>query len=314
MRVLHASVITLFILLLSTVAAAQMTDRERASRFLKNETVTAPPVDEPKIDRLKIKFLPEETRECRVGSSNKFEVDVVGIVDRKVDLSDDLTAQQTLLMGFAFGREHCTENSLKPDGRPRGFLVQVSLLPGDPATVTEVDARRLLGFHRGERPYPADNVDGLWDSDQPGLIIGYRNYPKALKAARAYDAQEARERNAVLEQRRQREQKVAARWAAFLKANRVKQVVTIDQLTANPFVYEGQVVAISGMFERMNSRTQGIFSAGGYRFVVSGISTARFTRTGSAVVLAGRVLGNIEVKPGSTEVPHLSLVAIYVAN
>ena len=59
-------------------------------------------------------------------------------------------------------------------------------------------------------------------------------------------------------------------------------------------------VDISGTFERMNSATQGIFSARGNKFVVSGLSTSRFTRTGSLVVLAGRVLGNIEVKPGPT--------------
>jgi hypothetical protein len=159
-----------------------------------------------------------------------------------------------------------------------------------------------------------DEVRGYWRDDKPGIISNYTNYPKALKLSLAYDAQKAREREAALDQQRQAKQKAAAHWAAFLKTNRVKQVVSIDQLTANPFVYQGQVVAIGGTFERMNSPTQGIFSARGYRFVVSGISTARFTRTGSVVVLAGRVLGNIEVKPGPTVLPHLSFVAIYVAN
>lgn len=313
MRILHTSFITLLIVLLATVAAAQMTDAEMASKFLKNGTVPAPPVGEPKIDSSKVKFLPEG--ECSVGFSNKVQIDIVGIVDREVDMSDDPTAQQILQMGFAFGREHCSENT---EVRRLGLQVLVSVFPGDPATITVGDVRTISKAHRNASRYsappPPDKVGGVWDSEKPSLIFGYLNYPKALKEARAYYAQEARERNAALAQRRQAEQKVAARWAAFLKTNRVTHVVTIDQLTANPFVYEGQVVVISGMFERMNSRTQGIFSAGGYRFVVSGISTSRFTRTGSVVVLAGRVLGNIEVKPGSTEVPHLSFVAIYVAD
>lgn len=318
MRILHAPLITLSIVLLATVVAAQ-TDAEMASRFIKNGTVPAPSVDEPKIDPSKVKFLPMGKNICSVGFSNDVEMDVVGIVDREVDMSDDATAQQILLMGFAFGREQCPPRGENFQGVPRGRQVSVSLFPGDPATITVEDVRRILKAHEYygaaySGPPPPDKVDGDWSSDKPSLIFGYRNYPKALKEARAYYAQEARERNAALAQRRQAEQKVAARWSAFLKANRVTHVVTIDQLTANPFVYEGQVVAISGIFERMNSRTQGIFSARGYRFVVSGISTSRFTRTGSVVVLAGRVLGNIEVKPGSTEVPHLSFVAIYVAD
>jgi hypothetical protein len=309
MRILHTSVITLFIVLLATVAAAQKTDAEMASRFLKNGTVPAPPVGEPKIDPSKVKFLPGGKMKCSVGFSNKVEMDTVGIVDREVDMSDDPTAQQILQMGFAFGREHCSENSVNAEGRSRGLQVHVSLFPGDPATITVGDVGKILEAH-ALPPRPPDMVYGVWDSGNPGLIFNYLSYPKALKEARAYYAQEARERNAALAQRRQAEQKVAAQWAAFLKANRVKHVVTIDQLTANPFVYEGQVVAIRGTFEKMNSPTQAVFSAGGHRFVVSGVSTARFTRSGSLVVLAGRVLGNIEVKPGPTLVPHLSFVGV----
>jgi hypothetical protein len=314
MRIFHTSVITLCIVLLATATAAQ-TDAEKAARFLKNGTVAAPPIGEPKINPSKVKFLPRGKGTCSVGFSNGVEMDVVGIVDREIDLSDDPTAQQILLMGFAFGREQCPPHGENFQGVPRSRSVSVSLFPGDPATVTVDDVQKILKAHEYSSysgPPPLDKVDGVWSTENPDLIYGYRNYPKALKEGRAYYAQEERKRTAALEQQRQAEQKIAARWAAFLKTNRVKQVVEIDQLTANPFVYKGQVVAISGFFERMNSPTQGIFLMRGYMFVVSGISTARFTQRGSAVVLAGRVLGNIEVKPGLTVVPHLSFVGLWV--
>lgn len=61
----------------------------------------------------------------------------------------------------------------------------------------------------------------------------------------------------------------------------------------------------------MNSATQGVFSSRDKAFVVSGIPTARFTQQGGMVMLAARVLGNIEIKLpvlGPTLVLHLSFV------
>jgi hypothetical protein len=49
-------------------------------------------------------------------------------------------------------------------------------------------------------------------------------------------------------------------------------------LSANPFVYQNQVVAIYGEFQQMNSATQGLFSSNDKTFVVSAIPTARFTQ------------------------------------
>jgi hypothetical protein len=87
--------------------------------------------------------------------------------------------------------------------------------------------------------------------------------------------------------------------------------VTVEQLAPNPFAFQGQVVAIYGNFQQMNSATQGVFSSRDKAFVVSGIPTARFTQQGGMVMLAARVLGNIEIKLpvlGPTLVPHLSFV------
>jgi hypothetical protein len=298
MRILLTLALTLVLVSIATVAAAVNAQEKLYSGFIPTGTdVAAPPADAPKIDPSKVKFLLRNS--C--GAGPLAWPGVNGIVAAEIDLSDDLKARQLVQMGIAYRLEKCSS-------QPWGFMV--SLRPGDPATFT--DAGKGFEFvGQSLLDYPSDVVTGDWTKDKPGWIGDYRNFPRALKNQQAYLAEEERKRNAVLEQQRQAEQKIAARWAAFLKTNRVKHVVTIDQLTANPFVYQGQVVAIRGTFEKMNSATQGIFSARGHRFVVSGISTSRFTRSGSMVVLAGRVLGNIEVKPGPTLVPHLSFVGVW---
>jgi hypothetical protein len=130
-----------------------------------------------------------------------------------------------------------------------------------------------------------------------------------------YEGEQVKRREAALQQQRQAEQRkqseIAARSSAFVKANGVTHFVTVEQLAPNPFVYKGQVVAICGVFQQMNSATQGVFSSHDQSFVVSGIPTARFTQQRSVVMLAGSVLGNIEIKLpvlGPTLVPHLSFV------
>jgi hypothetical protein len=304
MRILHMLVVTLLIVSLATIAAAQTTGL--IPGFIPNGAdVAAPPADAPKIDPSRVKFL------LRTGCEENLEYSpgVNGVVDQAIDLSDELKAKQLLQMGIAFWQEKCPSFSL----RVNGFYSQVDvyLRWGDPVAFTDVGEG--FGFLKGNiYGYPLDLVSGGLSYKKPGLIVGYRNFQRAFKNQQAYYAEQERQRNAALEQQRQAEQRVAASWAAFAKAHRVKQIVTIDQLTANPFVYQGQVVAISCIFEKMNSATQGIFSVGGDMFLVSGISSSRF-RVRSPVVLAGRVLGNIEVRPGPTLVPHLSFVGIWVA-
>ena len=181
-------------------------------------------------------------------------------------------------------------------------------------TFTSADIQKFLDGrpYRGNTAYDTllDNANGYWRDDKPGLIIGYTNYLKAVKLSLDYDAQKAREREAAVKLQRQAEQlsqdKIAARVSAFVKKNGVKRFVTIQQLTTNPFIYKGQVVALLGVFEQMTSETQGTFSSNDKTFVISGIPTARFTQRRSLVILAVRVLGNIKV--GSMLVPHLSFV------
>ncbi|MEK6303506.1 MAG: hypothetical protein AABO41_22595 [Acidobacteriota bacterium] len=293
MRILHTSVVTFLIISLATIASAQ--GNGLIPGFIPNgTTVAAPPADAPKIDPSKVRFLLAGSCDERMILDNPTQGR--GIVAPEIDLRDELIARQLLQMGITFVLEKC----------PSAKRPYVYLRSGGPAAFT--DAREGFGFV-GRTIYerPLDVVQGGGSNERPGLIVDYLNFPRAYVNQQAYYAEQERQRKAALEQKRQAEQKTAARWAAFLKTNRVKHIVTIDQLTANPFVYQGQVVAVRGSFQRMNSATQGVFSG----FVVSGISTARFTRSGSSVVLAGRVLGNIEVKPGPMLVPHLSFIGVW---
>jgi hypothetical protein len=208
---------------------------------------------------------------------------------------------QLLQMGTTFAQETC------PSPYPFGSI-SVSLTLGDPAKFTDVKNFIPPGQVYGSTKGAGNQLE--WNS--------YTNIPRATRETRIQQirgAAQAKQREAVLEEQRQAEQRkqseIAARSSGFVKANGVAHFVTAEQLAANPFVYQGQVVAIYGAFEQMISATQGLFSSQDKRFVVSGIPTARFTQTGSIVMLAGRVVGNIEIKVpilGPTLVPHLSFV------
>ena len=338
MRILNMLVLTIVILSLAMVATAQTTEGriptyagEIHMGFIKTSTVPVPAAGSTKIDPTKVKFMVKEPCSRRYGfSGGGVEINVMGIVARDVELSDDATAQQLLQMGIAFGRERCpsggefydegvlTRNKDDDYDRLKQRAITLSLFIGDPMTFTSADIQKFFDARarmRGRWMAPAynqllDEVYGYWIDDKPELIINYTNYPKALKLSLAYDAQKAREQEAALERQRQaeklRQDQIAARLSAFVKKNGVKRFVTIQQLTTNPFVYKGQVVALWGVFEQMTSEIQGTFSSNDKTFVVSGIPTARFTQRRSFVILAVRVLGNIEV--GSTLVPHLSFV------
>src|SRR5262249_47541335 len=99
----------------------------------------------------------------------------------------------------------------------------------------------------------------------------------------------------------------------FVKTYGVTHFLTVAQLSANPFVYQGQVVAAYVKFDQMNSATEGLFfeSAGLHSLVVSDIPSGKFTQSGAVSVLAGRVVGKKEIKLpllGPTLVPQLSYV------
>ncbi len=303
MRILHIFVITLVIVSLAMVVEGQSkTLTGMYQSFFESKNVPAPTADTPKIDITKVKFLRSKGTsgypqgDCSVGFGDAVQFFVAGIVSPGVDISDDATALQILQMGITFGREQCPPRGENFQGRLYERVVSVVLYPGDPTKYTVDNVKEIRDAHYSKNFYDENTevVYGAWVSDKPGLIVGYSNHPKAFKLSQAYDAQEARKRAAALEQERQavqtRRNQIAARLAAFVKTYRVRRFVSGSQLAANPFVYQGQVVGMTATFVRMKSATQAIFSNGNNSFVVSGVPTARFTRSNSLVMLAGRVL------------------------
>jgi hypothetical protein len=116
------------------------------------------------------------------------------------------------------------------------------------------------------------------------------------KEARALAAAAAKQ--AADEAERQKQAQIESRTNAFVKANRVQHFVTLDQLKANPFVFKGQVVAVVVNFRQMVSPSQAMFHSSLNILNVSGVPTGRFTRGGSLVLLAIRVLGSTDVSGG----------------
>jgi hypothetical protein len=152
-----------------------------------------------------------------------------------------------------------------------------------------------------------DTVSGNIQPGSSRINWAVENLYKQSKELRA--ASDARE--AQMAARRQevqnRQTEVAAKWSAFAKAHNVSQYVTASQLNANPFAFKGQVVAVWGFFERMDTETQATFHMGDSFFTVSGVSSKLTQRGGAAFLLAGRVTGR-----SSNGQPHLSYVGVAV--
>lgn len=116
------------------------------------------------------------------------------------------------------------------------------------------------------------------------------------------------------EKKKKEKEDALKRFDESMKKNSVKEWPSIEELSANPFVYEGETVAMTASFSTMQTATQGIFEKNGEPFVVSDIPKGMFRVGGQVVVLAGKVLGNIEVKLpvlGLIQVPHLKFVGIH---
>jgi len=100
----------------------------------------------------------------------------------------------------------------------------------------------------------------------------------------------------------------------FVKENGVRKRPLKDALFANPFVYEGETIAIASFFYTMLSPTQAVFRMGGDPVIVSKIPKGLFRSENVKVILAARVLGKTEFKMpllGPMLVPHLKFVDVY---
>ena len=108
------------------------------------------------------------------------------------------------------------------------------------------------------------------------------------------------------------------RYNEFVKKNSVEEWPDISEFSANPFIHDGKIVALRVSFGEMQTATQGIFaevdSMGAQPFVVSDIPKGMFKKSGTIVVLAGKVLGKTELQVplfGLRQVPHLKFVGVH---
>lgn len=234
-----------------------------------------------------------------------------------IDLGQDSVAKEVLNIGVKFWSER-TE-CLKKTG------FNIYLRWGDPATFTEdrfnakTEALRYRQittaypravdsqfFDRGKRLWHYDNAEKV-KQDRIARVERTAEQKKEMEALAAQKA-------AAEQLAKQKEQsEIAARSAAFVKTFGVTHFVTAEQLNANPFVYQGQVVAVYAVFLQMNSATDGLFSSSGPTdaLLVSAIPSGKFTQSNVMTMLAARVLGKQEIKLpilGPTLVPHLSFV------
>jgi hypothetical protein len=150
----------------------------------------------------------------------------------------------------------------------------------------------------GAYPYPRPKTNpkpeaggcGSFDNNAYDRVVA-----EIQKEARELAAAAAKQ--AADEAERQKQAQIESRTSAFVKANRVQHFVTLQQLKANPFVFKGQVVALVVHFRQMESPSQAMFIDGFGFLHVSGVPAERFTRSGSQVLLAVRVLGSDGLSP-----------------
>lgn len=235
-------------------------------------------------------------------------------------------AAEVAALADAFYQRTCQR---RDEGQLPGFILRVHR--GDPATLTEdgLNLRRYVGVGAdNERVRAIQRVYGL-------EVLRMRTYRGETRVWKEYENRDEEERETLarraaaeaarartLEQQRQaelaaaaaahaRQAEIASRSAAFVKTHGVRHSLTLEQLAANPFVFQGQVVAVSAVFEQMISPTEAFFSASGTPLVVSSLPSGRFTQARSIVMLAGKVLGNREIKLpllGATLAPHIAYV------
>lgn len=159
-----------------------------------------------------------------------------------------------------------------------------------------------------------------------GGEIKWEEYGNAPQARR-YQIQkkEYQERLAVLEKAKnkkiamEKKQKIDAeqevirkRRAEFNKKYKVQHWVTAKRLGTNPFVYEGEVVAIVTYFNNMVAADEAIF--GNADAVVSSVPRKLF-QDKVPVVLAGKVVGKKAIKTpvgGELVLPYLKFIGVHV--
>lgn len=119
---------------------------------------------------------------------------------------------------------------------------------------------------------------------------------------------------AIRAQQKKEKEDVRKRLDEFLKKNGVETWPSMNELSGNPFIYEGKTIALMASFSTMETATQGIFNNSREPFIVTDIPKGTFKKSGTIVVLAGKVLGKTELQNhllGLMQVPHLKFVGVH---
>ena len=116
---------------------------------------------------------------------------------------------------------------------------------------------------------------------------------KAAETARSKAAEATR----LSQQRRERRQQLMARHGAF-------EVISLETIVPNPFVWTGKQIGACTGFERMLSPSVAALSVMSGSFILSGVPTTRF-RNQTGVFLVARVMGTAN---GTTELRYLEAV------
>lgn len=149
-----------------------------------------------------------------------------------------------------------------------------------------------------------------------GVSENYKINLKKKNDARIAKEKKERELNRRIEQEKQRKaedefkKKAKNNYVNFNKKYKIKHWLEIDDLKVNPFLYEGEIVAIETTFEKMITAQKAIF---GDDVIVSGIPKGLF-RKQAHLILAGKVLGNEAMKTpfgGEILLPHLKFLGVY---
>lgn len=140
----------------------------------------------------------------------------------------------------------------------------------------------------------------------------YSNELERIKNERLRIKKEKVRQQKVALQKKAAEKKAQAQrlFEHFEKKYNVQAWPSLDELSVNPFAYEGKTVGLVVLFSKMITATEGIF---GNDIIVNGIPTGLFKKS-IKVVLAGKVLGNKAIKTafgGEMLLPYLKYKGMY---
>lgn len=143
----------------------------------------------------------------------------------------------------------------------------------------------------------------------PILVMGLRhsNGPHLRYENYVIQAEQKRQQANV---RKSQQEEVQRRLGEFVRRYSIAEWVDQEKLIANPFAYQGKTVGLLTRFDHMLTSSSALVG----QFVFADIPNNTFT-TRAQVLIAGRVLGNTEVKlpvVGPTLLPHLKFVGVHI--